>query len=268
MGNLWGPSKELDYWTARRADHIAPEERRAMALLASITDERRFSLYCMTGHMPAMGNVTKRMYLVRRFDRVLELEDGRPYQSWCIGAPDRSAIPETDHIVTMKNIIEGEELAFRDTGNMSPVYGGVPHEEDSIRNPYTVSFLRGAAEGRENADFVDFMDVKKERDRMMDLYTFKKKMWDEVINEGPPALEDLLSPSVRKRDSAKIGIGGGFFGVQQMAGPPRQFVLMDTATNASTVPTIQAYGNAGTITNGIAVQNCQFGGNGIQLGGV
>ena len=41
------------------ADHIAPEERRAMALLASITDERRFSLYCMTGHMPAMGNVTK-----------------------------------------------------------------------------------------------------------------------------------------------------------------------------------------------------------------
>lgn len=111
-----------------------------MALLASISDEQRFAFYCMAGMFPAMGNVTKRVYMVRRWTTVLELEDGRPRASWCILAQDRSIAPETDHVVTMKNILEGNELAFREVGNAfhyghDPYRGRVEAKTDFM-NPY------------------------------------------------------------------------------------------------------------------------------------
>lgn len=140
MSILWGKEKDLDYWAALEANVVPDAERRAMGLLASISDEKRFSFYCLSGMFPAMGNVTKRMYLVRRWTTVLELDDGRPRASWCILAQDRMIAPETDHVVAMKNILEGSEMHFREIGNAfhyseDPFRGRVD-PKTAFPNPY------------------------------------------------------------------------------------------------------------------------------------
>jgi hypothetical protein len=140
MSILWGKDKDLDYWSALRNDVVPDAERRAMALLASISDEQRFAFYCMAGMFPAMGNVTKRTYMVRRWTTVLELEDGRPRASWCILAQDRMVAPEMDHVVAMKNILEGNEMAFREVGNAfhfgHDPYRGRVEANTEFMNPY------------------------------------------------------------------------------------------------------------------------------------
>lgn len=140
MSILWGKDKQLDYWAALEADQVPDPERRAMGLLASMSDEKRFSFYCLSGMFPALGNVTKRTYMVRRWTTVLELEDGRPRASWCILAQDRMIAPETDHVVAMKNLLEGSEMHFREVGNAfhyseDPFRGRVD-PKTSFPNPY------------------------------------------------------------------------------------------------------------------------------------
>lgn len=140
MSILWGKDKQLDYWAALQADDVPAAERRAMGLLASMSDEKRFSFYCLSGMFPAMGNVTKRIYLVRRWTTVLELEDGRPRASWCILAQDRQIAPETDHVVAMKNLLEGSELHFREVGNAfhysNDPFRGPVDPRSAFPNPY------------------------------------------------------------------------------------------------------------------------------------
>lgn len=140
MSILWGKDKQLDYWAALQAGQVSDPERRAMGLLASMSDEKRFSFYCVSGMFPAMGNVTKRIYMVRRWTTVLELEDGRPRASWCILTQDRQLAPETDHVVAMKNLLEGSEMHFRAVGNAfhysnDPSRGKVD-PQTSFPNPY------------------------------------------------------------------------------------------------------------------------------------
>jgi hypothetical protein len=137
---LWGKDRDLDYWAALQADEVPDAEKRAMILLASMSDDRRFSFYCLSGMFPAMGDVTKRIYLVRRWTTVLELEDGRPRASWCILAQDRQIAPESDHVIAMKNLLEGSELHFREVGNAfhyseDPFRGRVDPKA-SFPNPY------------------------------------------------------------------------------------------------------------------------------------
>jgi hypothetical protein len=140
MSILWGKDRDLDYWAALQTDVVPDAERRAMVLLASMSDERRFSFYCLAGMFPAMGNVTKRIYMVRRWTTVLELEDGRPRASWCILTQDRQIAPETDHVVAMKNLLEGSEMNFREVGNAfhyseDPFRGRVD-PKTAFPNPY------------------------------------------------------------------------------------------------------------------------------------
>lgn len=140
MSILWGKDRDLDYWSALEAGAVPDAEKRAMILLASMSDERRFSFYCLSGMFPAMGNVTKHIYLVRRWTTVLELEDGRPKASWCILAQDRQLAPESDHVVAMKNLLEGSELHFREVGNAfhyseDPFRGRV-NPQARFPNPY------------------------------------------------------------------------------------------------------------------------------------
>lgn len=139
-GILWGPDRKLDFWSALRAGAVPEREKRAVSLLASIADERRLSYYLLSGLFPALGNATKRIYMVRRFHTVVELDDGVPVASWCILTKDRHSIPETDHVVAMKNVIEGEEMAFREVGNCfepntDPFHGTVPLRSEFV-NPY------------------------------------------------------------------------------------------------------------------------------------
>lgn len=256
---LWGPSKNFDYWTARHADCVPPEERRAMALLASITDERRFSLYCLTGQMMAMGNVTKRIYLVRRHATVLELEDGRPYKTWCIGTPDRHYIPETDHVVTMKTLIEGEEMAFRQTGNPSRLGGSFPASEEKpwFQNPYLVPFVdhhreKDIRDGG-NAEFSDFMDIHRERQKLIDQFVSQKKRKEEIARRGPPPTED----EEHERPNIQIQAAGGAGAFLGGYAP---------AINATAVPALYTVDTASTLNSNFT--NTGFAGQRIQIGGL
>jgi hypothetical protein len=134
-GVLWGPGRDLDYWSAVAAAEVNEPEARAVALLATTCDEARFSRYCLTGTLPALGNATKRTYLIRRHYTTLEMDDGRPVVSWCVMARDRHLVPETDHVVAMMSLIEGEEMAFRGLGNRLWVDDGVGEREPGGRGP-------------------------------------------------------------------------------------------------------------------------------------
>src|SRR5579871_261788 len=131
-GILWGPKRDLDYWTAREAGLVPEPERRAMKLFASECDEERFSLYCHLGTVAALGSMTRHIYIVRRYKTVVEVVDGQVVGGWCVVTRDRHVTPETDHVLTLKSLIEGEEYSFRDTGN-SVSYG---LEEGKVSDPY------------------------------------------------------------------------------------------------------------------------------------
>lgn len=120
----WGKGGILDYWAALAAGEVDPPEQRAMTLLSSVCDSYRFSLYCMTGCLAAIGNLTRTVYLIRRRLMTFELDDGRPVASWCISIGPDANIPLTDNIVAIKALIEGEEGAFRRTGNRMEMFPG------------------------------------------------------------------------------------------------------------------------------------------------
>ncbi len=165
MDYLWGPKKDLDFWAARKAGLVPPGEARAMQLLSSISDEKRFSFYCLSGHFPALGSMTKRLYMVRRFTTVLELDDGRPSATWCILTRDRGYIPESDHVLALRTLIEGEELAFRKTGNRSGYYWTgnhkAPYDGIKFQNPYFQSLAGSTPSIEERYDFSDTEKVEE-----------------------------------------------------------------------------------------------------------
>lgn len=225
----WGPGKNLDYWTARAAGLVPPEERRAVSLLAEVSDEGRFALYCRIGMFPAMGNVTKRTYLIQRHVGVLELEDGRPHTSWCIHAPNRRSTPESDHVVGLKCLLEGEELTFRSTGNPSP-RGTLP--PDGV-NPYREEFLPGSLREspaiRDNEEFLEFMEPKYAVERMRwREWLARESIIDSARRGGKPKEIDVSAgcegayiPQAIFADStncaitgtAQVGFAGGFVGI-------------------------------------------------------
>lgn len=119
----WGNSFDLDFWTAAACGEVDGPEMRAVDLLRHTTDEERFGYYCQTGMLPVMGNVTGRIYLLQRGGQAMELEDGRPVASWCISiGPHATEIPGTDHVVVLRNMVEGEELDFLEIGNRNPIH--------------------------------------------------------------------------------------------------------------------------------------------------
>jgi hypothetical protein len=110
----WGPN--LTYWDALENGFVAKNEQRAMLLLTQICDEERVALYCATGLLPALGNFTKKTYLVTRGYGVDELDDGIIVRNWCIYTPNKS-FPKTDGVIAVKNLIEGEEFKFLKNSN-------------------------------------------------------------------------------------------------------------------------------------------------------
>lgn len=117
-GALWGVDGELDFWTAHSRSQVVAPEVRAVSLLQRMCDPDRFGLYCQTGQLPVLGNLTKKTYLVLRSGGVLELDGGRPVAWWCFSiGPFAMEVPPTDHVVVIRAIIEGEELAFMRTAD-------------------------------------------------------------------------------------------------------------------------------------------------------
>lgn len=151
-GRLWGIGADLDYWTAQRRGEVEDAERRAVELLRRNTDPVRFGLYCLTGEIAAMGNVTKRTYLVRKHGGVVEIEDGRRVAGWCIHLHEWMHVPDTDNVIALRNVIEGEELAFIRTGHRNRAmvglqsYGeGEPERPVGARNLAAEPFVPDSA---------------------------------------------------------------------------------------------------------------------------
>jgi hypothetical protein len=145
---LWGHARNLDYWTALARGEVPAAEQRAVALLKRVVDPYRFSLYCVRGRLPCMGNVTGTIYAVQKGGGVVELDDdGAHHASWCISiGPHCHDVPDTDHVVALRAVIEGEELAFLRTGNRGVGYGLVRNvgEHPEVCNPFEEGFLDGA----------------------------------------------------------------------------------------------------------------------------
>ena len=165
-GTLWGPERDLDFWTAREKGVVPEPELRAMKLLASMCDEKRFAFYCHEGFIAALGNVTKHLYLVRRYARVQETMDGRVLNEWCVMTRDQHQIPETDVVLALKSLIEGEEIFFRETGNRFA--WGVNQKQS---DPYRMSFIEPKARIVENESIADFESIPQ------GMKSMKWQMW-------------------------------------------------------------------------------------------
>lgn len=166
VGTLWGPKRDLDYWEACKEGLVPEPERRAMRLFASECDEERFSLYCHIGTIAALGNMSRHLYIVRRYSTVCELGDGKPIQNWCVVTRDRHLIPETDHVMAMKSLIEGEEYSFRATGNRVGAY----LEKTKFQDPYRDSFMKDSRASR-NGDISNWESLPGTLEAM------KTKLW-------------------------------------------------------------------------------------------
>jgi len=178
--HLWGPDRNLDFWTARAAGLVLEPERRAMKLLASECDEERFALYCHIGMIAALGNLTKHLYIVRRYTTVVELSDGRPIQGWCVVTRDRHVIPETDHVLALKSLIEGEEYSFRATGNRvgTPVI-----ETGGIEDPYQRPFMPKTQEDPKNSVLAVCEKMRDDLASMKWKMEFGHKVWSKAFGD-------------------------------------------------------------------------------------
>lgn len=144
--DLWGEAGDLDYWSALALGQVGGPERKAVDLLRRVVDEERASLYLQTGMLPIMGNVTRRCYFALKSGGCLEMEDGLPVAWWCFSvgpyAPD---IPDTDQVLSVRMIVEGEELAMFTTGDRHPGgYHFTRHDTRrrfAVADPFVVPFI-------------------------------------------------------------------------------------------------------------------------------
>lgn len=118
--NLWGNRENLDFWTAKERGEVPEPEQRAMSLLAEICDLNRVNMYCSSGYLPAMGNISRRTYLIPRRGKIVELDsNGGMAFHWCIHVDNCRSVPPTDNVIAIRNVLEGSEAAFRKIGNKS-----------------------------------------------------------------------------------------------------------------------------------------------------
>jgi len=112
-----------------------------MELLESVCDPYRFGLYCVSGEMPARGNVTGTIYQIAKRGGVIELRDGVPIKHWCISIGPHISVPGTDNVVVLKAMIEGEELEFRSIGNANSFHGYEWNGAPGVVNPYSEPWM-------------------------------------------------------------------------------------------------------------------------------
>lgn len=198
LGILWGPKRDLNYWDAQGAGLVSRQEQTAVQLLASYSDEERFSYYLYSGLFPALGNATRRTYMVRRFHTVVELDDGVPAASWCIITTDRNYVPETDHVIVMKNLIEGEELSFRSVANRfepntDPFAGRVPLVNHVV-NPYVNGPIAHPRVHNEPERSKIFMEQEALQKRAVEA---QERLWERALAADERRHAEALRRSMR-----------------------------------------------------------------------
>ena len=167
---LWGKSGTLDYPTALAKGEVPGPEQRAMGLLKRHCDEYRYSLYCMTGQLPALGNVTRRIYLVLKSGGLLELVDGQPVAWWCFSiGPFDGTLPDTDHVSVVHSLVEGEEVAFMHVGDRHTYqsFEGELERGPGVADPFVASILDGLTWRPDlavgTAELLDLPDLRKKQ---------------------------------------------------------------------------------------------------------
>lgn len=121
---MWGELSDRSYADAIKyePDSVPESEARAIELLSSMLDSQRFGLYLATGLLYVRGNITGLTYRIEHGyghgAGVFEMLDGRDVAYWC-SMPAASDEPSTDHVVTVRAMLEGEELRFREIANRS-----------------------------------------------------------------------------------------------------------------------------------------------------
>lgn len=174
-GVLWGAG--TDYWTALEMGLVPAPEQRAMTLLQNLCDEERVGIYCETGGLPAMGNITGNMYIINRRFGVDEMVDGRIVANYCIALVDEG-LPRTDNVIAIMTRIEGEEMSFLRTGNRFSRKWGTSRPR--TYNPFVVPFMPTE----------DIVEVKK----------FLRRADHTDIDEPPKKGETpLLSEAAKRR---------------------------------------------------------------------
>lgn len=122
---MWGELFDRSYADAIKyePDNVPESEARAVELLSSMLDSQRFGLYLATGLIYVRGNVTGLTYRIEHDyghgAGVFEMLDGRDVAYWC-SMPAAKDEPPTDHVVTVRAMLEGEELRFREIANRNP----------------------------------------------------------------------------------------------------------------------------------------------------
>lgn len=121
---MWGELSDRSYADAIKyePDSVPESEARAVELLSSMLDSQRFGLYLATGLLYVRGNITGLTYRIEHDyghgAGVFEMLDGRDVAYWC-SMPAAKDEPPTDHVVTVRAMLEGEELRFREIANRS-----------------------------------------------------------------------------------------------------------------------------------------------------
>ena len=133
---LWGKKHDLDFWTAAERGEVSAVEIRAVNLMKRLCDPWRFGIYCQTGEVLCIGNFTRTLYLVRKRELVVELDDnGDVVAKCCIDIGRHGGVPDTDRVVGLKCFIEGNELVFREKGNWMPMF-----DSGIKRSPWVAAF--------------------------------------------------------------------------------------------------------------------------------
>lgn len=144
---LWG--RGTDFWTALEDGLVPQPEQRAVHLLSELCDPERVAIYCMSGCLPAMGNLSRNTYLVKKTGGADLIENGYIRCFYCISIDDAN-VPRTDSVLTIKNMIEGEEAMFlkiarKWTETMStkrPKRVLIPHHEPFIPKSILKEYIR------------------------------------------------------------------------------------------------------------------------------
>jgi hypothetical protein len=225
---LWGKSGTLDYPTALAKGEVPGPEQRAMGLLRRVCDEYRYSLYCMTGQLPVLGSVTRRLYLALKAGGLLEIVDGRAVAWWCFSiGPFDSTIPDTDHVIVVRAMVEGEEVAFMRTGDRHTYqsFEGELERGPGVADPFVVSLLEGI-EWRPDvaintADLLDLPDLRKKQHPigrpMAYVIRWDGRPSDRLAEPGAYLTQQDLqfgAPVMMANPACGIGIGNNIQSVQ------------------------------------------------------
>lgn len=198
MVKLWG-SGDTPFAAALAAGTVSSAERRAVALLASTCDAWRVGIYLASGRLPAIGNLTRALYVVRRFNTVLEYDGDRAVRSHCIEAVNRPILPETDHVALVRMLIEGEEREFLARANSRRLFGS--DYEDGPLTPVERSLFAGP----DRPEWADLCASRARPENVDFLAKGARARWEYALMLGRAAAGGSRRP--RRRETAQAWDG-------------------------------------------------------------